>query len=129
MTHPVRLQLSRKKGFDLQAHSRAVNSLPAVKVARRGKWGNPFVVAPGSEPGHVFKGAAYGYVAVPTVEDAVQCFREMMAAEGETAAALRASLPELRGKNLACWCKPGEPCHADVLLALANGPTCEEVRP
>ena len=26
----------------------------------------------------------------------------------------------LRGKNLACWCKPGQPCHADVLLELAN---------
>lgn len=26
----------------------------------------------------------------------------------------------LRGLNLACWCKLGEPCHADVLLALAN---------
>lgn len=26
----------------------------------------------------------------------------------------------LRGKSLACWCKPGEPCHADVLLELAN---------
>lgn len=31
----------------------------------------------------------------------------------------------LRGKNLACWCKRDEPCHADVLLELANGPTCE----
>ena len=30
-------------------------------------------------------------------------------------------LPELRGKNLACWCKPGSPCHADVLLEIANG--------
>jgi len=27
---------------------------------------------------------------------------------------------ELRGKNLACWCRIGEPCHADVLLSLAN---------
>jgi hypothetical protein len=27
---------------------------------------------------------------------------------------------DLAGKNLACWCKPGEPCHADVLLDLAN---------
>jgi len=26
----------------------------------------------------------------------------------------------LRGKNLACWCKPEVPCHADVLLAIAN---------
>jgi hypothetical protein len=28
---------------------------------------------------------------------------------------------ELRGMNLACWCKAGLPCHADVLLAIANG--------
>jgi hypothetical protein len=27
---------------------------------------------------------------------------------------------QLRGKNLACWCKPGQPCHADILLELAN---------
>lgn len=27
---------------------------------------------------------------------------------------------ELRGKNLACWCAAGQPCHADVLLELAN---------
>lgn len=26
---------------------------------------------------------------------------------------------ELRGKDLVCWCKP-KPCHADVLLRLAN---------
>lgn len=25
-----------------------------------------------------------------------------------------------RGKNLACWCKLDSPCHADVLLKLAN---------
>jgi hypothetical protein len=29
-------------------------------------------------------------------------------------------LAPLRGKNVACWCKPGAPCHADVLLELAN---------
>jgi len=28
---------------------------------------------------------------------------------------------ELRGKNLACWCKPGTECHADVLLKVARG--------
>lgn len=26
----------------------------------------------------------------------------------------------LRGRDLACWCPPSSPCHADVLLALAN---------
>lgn len=29
-------------------------------------------------------------------------------------------LKELRGKNLACWCPKGQPCHADILLKLAN---------
>lgn len=27
---------------------------------------------------------------------------------------------ELRGSNLACWCRIGEACHADALLKLAN---------
>jgi len=26
----------------------------------------------------------------------------------------------LRGKNLACWCALDQPCHADVLLEMAN---------
>jgi hypothetical protein len=30
------------------------------------------------------------------------------------------SLHELRGHDLACWCPLDQPCHADVLLALAN---------
>ena len=30
------------------------------------------------------------------------------------------SIKELRGKNLACWCREGSPCHADVLLEIAN---------
>ncbi len=29
-------------------------------------------------------------------------------------------LAPLKGKDLACWCKPGEPCHGDVLLEIAN---------
>lgn len=31
-------------------------------------------------------------------------------------------LPELRGKTLACWCALDKPCHADVLLEIANAP-------
>jgi hypothetical protein len=33
MSTPVRLRLSRQRGFDLQAHSREVNGLPAVNFA------------------------------------------------------------------------------------------------
>ena len=32
----------------------------------------------------------------------------------------RKRIEALRGKNLACWCKIGDPCHADVLIELAN---------
>ena len=34
---------------------------------------------------------------------------------------IRAGLAELRGRDLACWCPLASPCHADVLLELANG--------
>jgi hypothetical protein len=31
-------------------------------------------------------------------------------------------LQELRGKDLACWCKVDQPCHGDILIKLANEP-------
>mgnify|MGYP001581696887 CR=1 FL=1 len=74
---PVRLRLSRRPKFNLQKHSRSINGLPAVNVARPSKWGNPFVIAPKTRPGVIFSGAAWGCVAVPTAEDAVAVFREM----------------------------------------------------
>jgi hypothetical protein len=111
MTTPVRLQLSRRKGYTLQAATIEANGLPAVNVARPGPWGNPYRVGP----------------AMPAAE-AVEAFREMwsLMLKGRPDHARR-QLDTLRGKNLACWCKPGEPCHADVLLELAT-PLCEEVR-
>ena len=33
---------------------------------------------------------------------------------------MRKILGDLKGWDLACSCNPGEPCHADVLLELAN---------
>jgi hypothetical protein len=32
----------------------------------------------------------------------------------------RDELKKLRGKDLACWCPLDQPCHADVLLEIAN---------
>lgn len=136
MTTPVRLRLSRRKGFDLQALSRATNGLEAVKVTRPSIFGNPFSVLPKHKPGKMFLGARAilagdlafgGYVAVPTAEDAVECFREMMTMPGDRPDVVRGRLATLRGKNLACFCALDAPCHADVLLELANSPICEEV--
>lgn len=35
-------------------------------------------------------------------------------------AAVGLPVAQLRGKDLSCWCPPGKPCHADILLELAN---------
>ncbi len=120
MADPVRLQLSRAKGFNLQAHSMNINGLPAVNVARPSKWGNPFKI-----------GNPY-----PAAEEAVRNFRFMIKKHGfwwpNPMPLPKGKIPagelttaddivkELRGKNLACWCRPDEPCHADVLLDFAN---------
>lgn len=106
---PHRVRLSRRKGWQMPENT--------ILVTRPGKWGNPFVVT-----GKVRPGAAVGncYIAVPTVEDAVEAYRLIFGCKGSTADALRAALPELRGKNLACWCALDQPCHANVLLQLAN---------
>lgn len=124
MTKPVRLQLSRRKGFNLQAHSRAVNGLPAVKVSRPGPFGNPFVV--GEVPSIAW--CRYSTSRVETAAEAVDLFRRLCMHDFARFDASVDKLLELRGKNLACWCAPGSPCHADVLLELANGPRCDEVQ-
>jgi hypothetical protein len=48
-------------------------------------------------------------------------FRDFAAHKAATDPAwLTALAAELGGKNLACWCGPGTPCHADTLLVLAD---------
>jgi len=69
-----------------------------VKVDRSTIWGNPFPVGP----------------EFPTAEKAVAAFRVSVTPIART---IRS---ELAGKNLACWCPLDKPCHADVLLELAN---------
>lgn len=118
MAEPVRIQLSRRQGFRLD--EAAGNGLPTVKVSRPGLFGNPFIVSEKVAPGKHVGGMSY--FAVPTIEDAIACYREMLSCPGETGDAIRAKLPGLRGKNLACWCPIGSPCHADVLLEIANAP-------
>lgn len=116
MTAPVRLQLSRRKGFDLQALSQATNGLPAVNVARPTKWGNP---------------AKVGELGCTTVESAVNAYRRWLTKGPASLLSFRDPprvteiIEQLRDRNLACWCRIGDPCHADVLLELANRPICE----
>jgi hypothetical protein len=99
---PVRLQLSRKKGFDLQGYSRRLNGLPAVVVSRPARWSNPWPIG-SKDGGHILTRAE--------VIDRYE--RHIAERHGEIR-------KELAGKNLACWCKEGLRCHADLLLRIAN---------
>ena len=121
--YPMRLRLSRAKGFNLKALSHAMNGLEVVKVARPGFWGNPFTITNKMKAGTKISGGLY--IAVPTIDDAIACYRLLFEQETERANELRKRLPELRGKNLACWCPyPAlgtvDRCHAAILLELAN---------
>lgn len=121
---PVRLRLSRRKGFRLQDVSRRANGLPALKVTRPSAFGNPFSVTDVLARRLAFdKQAAHDLV--------VELFRDWLtrnvAPSTLRVAGLAARrkiilnrLHEIEGINLACWCRPDESCHADVLIALAN---------
>lgn len=91
---PLRIQRCRTKGWRMPAG--------AVFVGRPTKWANPYKV---------------GTAVAPTPEVAVALFREYLAQKPDLAEAAR---DQLKGKVLACWCRPGQPCHADVLVEAAN---------
>jgi hypothetical protein len=108
-TNPVRIRLSRAKGWRLPEG--------AVVVARPGKWGNPFVV--GRDGTRIqcvamFAILASGFIAIveqPDVDAQLDLWRRLRGR----------SIKALAGRDLACWCPLDGPCHADVLLWLANG--------
>lgn len=119
---PQRMQLSRASGFNLQAASIALNGLSALVVARPSPWGNPhrvwrdgcqwFVTSRGCEH-HPVASLAEG-IALAVARHKADCLKSAPFYGSATA------LLDLRGKNLACWCRLDAPCHADVLLQLAN---------
>jgi hypothetical protein len=105
MGAPARIQRQRTKGWRMPEG--------AIYVGRPSKWGNDFPVGGTCTldiGGHVTR------FTVRTPRHAVDLFRSEQA-PGLAPAARR----ELAGHDLACWCPEGQPCHADVLLELANG--------
>lgn len=105
---PHRIQRKRTKGWKMPPDT--------VSVTRPGKWGNPYTTKIARESAcHEDHLAAW----------CVGCFRDAVAGKLLFAFPVP-SVDEIRtnlaGKNLACFCPLDQPCHADVLLELANGP-------
>lgn len=83
----------------MKVFNKATDTIPpdAVYVGRPSRWGNPFRIGrDGSR------------------DEVIARYREYLLSSG-----LVGDLPELRGRDLVCWCAP-KPCHADVLMELAN---------
>ena len=90
---PKRIQRKRTKGWRMPANT--------VYVGRPGRYGNTFKIGdPHPAFGHPM-----------TREEAIEMFEW---------GAGYFDWPELRGKDLACWCRLDQPCHADALLEIAN---------
>lgn len=69
-----------------------------VYIGRGSKWGNPFVI-------HVDG----------TRSEVIQKYKEWILTQPQ----LIASLKEIKGKRLGCFCTP-KPCHGDILAKMAN---------
>jgi hypothetical protein len=93
---PERIRLQRTKGWR--------KPIGAVVVARPTRWGNPYRIGIDG--------------------DRVRCvekFREALT-KGSLGFTVTDVRRELAGRDLACWCPEGGPCHANVLIEVANGP-------
>jgi hypothetical protein len=71
----------------------------AISVARPHKWGNPFAIG----------------VYARDAAEAVEMYRQWLPSQP-----LYLEVSELAGHDLICFCPLDQPCHADVLLELAN---------
>lgn len=102
-----------------------------VYVGRPSRWGNPFPTHEPVRDGHgdIIPGRREE---VRTPEMAVKLYAKMMLPYRhhganstldkfyESEANLEEIKRELRGKNLCCWCRLDQACHADFLLEMAN---------
>ncbi|MBT4177737.1 MAG: DUF4326 domain-containing protein [Candidatus Marinimicrobia bacterium] len=98
---PERIQRKRSKGWKMPPNT--------VYVGRGSKFGNPFKITEDRD-----------------AREVVSAFEIWLTVDGvhagipEKKVAILDNIEKLKGKNLACWCKIGAPCHADVLLKLVN---------
>jgi hypothetical protein len=99
MIKPKRIQRKRVKGWRMPQN--------CVSVTRPGTWGNP----------HKVEGKITDFDAVAMFEDDLINLR----LKDRKGVPLMLRVHELRGKDVACFCKEDGNCHGDILLTYANG--------
>lgn len=116
---PKRIQRKCTKGWRMPEG--------AVYVGRPGRWGNPYRVIGGTvfgPPRPIEGGDLVAYSTHAPAEDAVAEAVRKYRRDIDCAIRSRLTTDEIRarlaGRDLACWCPLSSPCHADVLLEIAN---------
>lgn len=106
-----RIQRKRVKGWKMPENT--------VYVGRPTKWGNPFKIDKMYIPTDEILANPFNpkWEMCEDIDQALKLYKEHLDREIKYG---RLRLDEIKGKNLACFCKEGEPCHADILLKLAN---------
>lgn len=131
----TRIQRKRTKDY--------TQPLGTIYVGRPTKWGNPFKLTPDGWIMYksenrtllnpwVYWSASGGFV----INDIIDLYELWLTDQLYYKSDLRVppDLKELKGANLSCWCGIVDknnryiPCHADILLSLANGLTLKQVR-
>lgn len=116
MTTPIRIQRKRSKGWRKPENT--------VYVGRAGKanskWGNPYKIGARYNAPWCTPQAGIVSDAACAKELYRQYITYFIEQDVPGAKQVRMALQELRGKDLVCWCPLDQPCHADVLLELAN---------
>jgi len=103
---PIRIQRRRARGWRLPAG--------AVCVDRSTPWGNPFVVGrdgTAAECVALHRHLLSGLIclsAKATIDEQTKCLTHA-----------REHIHELIGRDVACWCGEGAPCHGTNLLEAA----------
>jgi hypothetical protein len=122
-TTPCRVQRRRIKGWRMPENTVVVdrttgfgNPFPVTKATSRsmGVTSDVWIVGTWSGPSMWIKETKAEAAAL-----SVDAFRAWITHPSQERLRAKAAL-SLRGKNLACWCGGDQPCHADVLLEIAN---------
>ena len=110
MSKPVRIQRKRTKGWKMPRDT--------IYVGRPSPLGNPFKVGGHQHAVDLFRRCVCRF---PVQGHDINRWRDAGGSVADLVGiASGVLLKDLRGKNLACWCPVDRPCHADVLLELAN---------
>jgi hypothetical protein len=116
MSEPVRVQLSRRKGWRMPPNT--------VKADRSTDLGNPFPVDVYGRAGAVDKHRRWltGNMSAREMSESSRCDRWPDISLVTIREWQRKAIKRHAGKNMACWCGLDEECHVDNILALAAQP-------